>query len=361
MNFDRANRSFLASAATAVLLGSLVAWGGLAGVLEPMIRLRRATSTGVASAILAGVPTMLCVSVAVAGAALGLRTLVRQFVASRRLSRRVRALSAPLSADLITAAASAELAGRVVFVDSAAPFSYVYGALVPRVVVSRGLLSALSARQLQAVLAHERYHVVNLDPLKLTIIRIIRSALFMLPALDTLHRRYLTDRELAADRSAIAACGRATLAAALHRVVDDPDGTSVDLRAAIADSGSLAARIRHLETGQHPRLEAVDHTRLTRSFVAVAGLAAAFLASVWTLGGPATVRQATGTGLGATLLLNTVICAAPFVFIGLLGYAATALRARSPLLPRRRARFARTRRLPGADAHQSDHRSGETS
>jgi Peptidase family M48 len=44
--------------------------------------------------------------------------------------------------------------------------------LRPRVVVSQGLLERLSDAELRAVLEHEGYHVANLDPLKLVVLRV---------------------------------------------------------------------------------------------------------------------------------------------------------------------------------------------
>lgn len=85
--------------------------------------------------------------------------------------------------------------------------SFAYGVLTPRVAVSRGLLKGVSDDELRAVLEHERYHVCNLDPLKVVLVQALSAAFFFLPALDSLRARYLAGRELAADRRAVRACG----------------------------------------------------------------------------------------------------------------------------------------------------------
>ena len=58
--------------------------------------------------------------------------------------------------------------------------------MTPRVAVSRGLVEATSADELRAVIEHERYHVRNLDPLKIVLTRSLSAALFLLPALNAL-------------------------------------------------------------------------------------------------------------------------------------------------------------------------------
>lgn len=54
--------------------------------------------------------------------------------------------------------------------------SFAYGAFTPRVAVSRGLYEAASQQELDAVLAHERYHIRNLDPLKVLLARALPAA-----------------------------------------------------------------------------------------------------------------------------------------------------------------------------------------
>lgn len=332
MTFDRANRSFLVLAVIAVAVTTFSVWGAIAGVLEPMIRIRMSTGYGPIHAAV-GLLITLLMAILASSAALGGWAAARQAIASVKLARRVRALGIPLTDELAAAAARTGLSGRVVLIDVGTPFSYVYRAFSPRVAVSRGLLTTLAGAEVRAVLEHERYHVTNLDPLKLAVIRVIRSTLFMLPTLETLHRRYLTDRELAADRRAVRACGRGPLVAALHKVVEDPDSTSLGIGAAIAAPASLDARVHQLETGRQPRPERLSRTRLVCSLAATLTLAATFLACIWGLGGPATVRQATGTGLAPALLLAGTSCALPFAVIALLGYVLIALLARHPPPP----------------------------
>lgn len=329
MTLDRANRSFLALIGTGVLVCAFAFCGGMAGVLEPMIRARVRAGLGSGGLVLL-LPAALLVAVVAGSTVLGGVTLARQALATTRLSRQVRRLRAPLTAGLLNAAGRTGLTGRVDLVDAAAPFCYVYRAFSPRVVVSRGLLATVSDMELRAVLEHERYHVDNLDPLKLALVEATRSALFMLPMLRPLHRRYLTARELAADRYALDACGRGPLAAALLKVVHEPVGDDSRIVAGIAEPTLLDTRVHQLETGAEPRPATVGSQGLATSILAATALALTFVAAVWGLDAPAgNAAHATATGVTTAVLTGGALCTIPFAVLAPPAYALVALRART--------------------------------
>ncbi|HUB36808.1 MAG TPA: M56 family metallopeptidase [Solirubrobacteraceae bacterium] len=331
MRLDRANRSFLAFMGIALLLGALVFCGALGGVLMPLIlaRASRGESLGLPGAWL--LPVFPFVGLIAVGIGLGSRSLVRQMTASRRLARRVDALVATAPVELAGAAVQTGLDGRLLFMDSSDSFSFVYGILTPRVAVSRGLLEGVSRLELRAVLEHERYHVCNLDPLKVVLVRALSATLFFLPALDSLRARYVAGRELAADRRAVAICGRRPLAKALLKVARSPDWSELGVAAAIGGSELLAVRVNQLEIGAEPKPEALGVTRVAFSLMGVTLLTLAFLASVSSFGGPTAVYHATGTGLTTATLLGGLYCTAPFAGAGLLAYTLIAIRASRPL------------------------------
>lgn len=219
------------------------------------------------------------------GAVLGLRSLLRQVASSVRLARRLGALTLPLPGVVREAAGRAGLAGRVRVIDTEQSFSFVYGAFSPRVVVSRGLMQSVSERELDAVLAHERYHVHNLDPLKVVLARALPSALFYLPALAGLEARYMAGRELAADRGAVEACGRTPLAGALLKVVRGPRWPDLSTAAAIGGPELLDARVAQLESGREPALGRASRRALALTLLAAAVLAGSVAASAAGAGG----------------------------------------------------------------------------
>lgn len=335
MRLDQANRSFLAFVGVALLFAATVLCGAVGGVLVPL-SLARISHGGLAglwsdrASLLA--PLVLFALIAV-GLGLGVRALVKQAVASRVLSRRVRALTVTAPEALAQAARQTGLAGRVVLVDAADSFSFVYGLMTPRVVVSRRLLERATNEELRAVLEHESYHVRNIDPLKATIVRVLSEALFFLPALDSLRTRYIAGRELAADRRAVALCGRRSLAGALLKVVRGPDWSEQASAAAISSPDLLDVRLLQLETGSEPKPEALDAESIVLSLGGMSLFAVVFLVSVSCLGGAAAVYHATGTGLMAATWLDALTCIALFVTAGFLMYSLVALRAHRPLRP----------------------------
>jgi Zn-dependent protease with chaperone function len=333
MRLDSANRSFLAFMGVALMLGAYVLCGAVGGVLVPLL-FARVSHSGLAGLLSDGallLPLLLFVVLVAVGLALAGRSLIRQVLASHRLACRVRGLACVLPDQLARATMQAGLGGRVVLVDALESFSFVYGVLTPRVAISRGLLEATSDEELRAVLEHERYHVCNLDPLKVVLVRALSAALFLLPALDSLHARYVAGRELAADRRAVAACGPRPLAAVLLKVVRGPQWSELEVAASIGGPELLNVRVAQLETGREPRLQGFSIARATLSLLGAASFVVTFLASVSSFGGPAAVYHATGTGLASATLLGSLSCTAPFAVAGLLAYSLIAMRASRPL------------------------------
>jgi Zn-dependent protease with chaperone function len=333
MRLDTANRSFLA-----MLGASLVAvWllcGAAACVLLSLVGYDVARH-GV-GALTSGEhdlrPAVVLLGLVGAGGLLGLWSLGNQVASSRRLARRVRALEQPLPDALAHAAERAGLGGRVSLVDSDESFSFAYGALAPRVVISRRLVEQAAAPELDAVLEHERYHVRNLDPLKVLIARALPATFFYLPVLRELHRRYVAGRELAADRRAVRRCGRKPLAGALFKVVRGPQWPELRAAAAIGGPELLDVRVSQLETGAEPRLAGVSRWALTLSVLGVVALTAAFIVSVIAYGGPSAVAERTGMSVRPLDIGLGLLCAVPWLVAGALAYRWLTRRARrSPL------------------------------
>ena len=328
MRPDRATRGFLTLMAVALLVGALVLCGALGGVLIPLL-LSRLSDNGLGglanTSILPGFVLLVLVT---ADVGLGALTLVRQLFASRRLARYVSARAVAAPEVLPSVASCAGLQGRVTLVDAPESFSFVYGVLTPRVAVSRGLVEAASADELSAVIEHERYHVRNLDPLKIVLVRSLSTALFFLPALEALRTRYIADCELAADRQAAARCGDRSLAGALLKAIRGPSLNELSVAASIGGPDLLDARVVQLETGVEPSPTAIGHRRVALSILSATLFTFAYLASAYSLGGPAAVYRLTGESLASATMLGGVLCAAPLAVVGTLLYTLVTRRAR---------------------------------
>jgi Zn-dependent protease with chaperone function len=334
MRLDTANRSFFGLIGAAFVASQVVGFGAcLVGALL-LYRLASDGTGAFSGEGLGVVAALLFLALVAAGTVLGVRSLVAQAVSSRRLVRHVGALSLPAPSRLADSARRARLGARVAMIESPESFSFAYGALRPRVVVSRGLLEALSEPELDAVLEHESYHVRNLDPLKVVVARALTAALFLLPALGDLRSRYLAGRELAADRRALEARGRAPLAGALLKVVGGPEWPELSTAAAIGGGQLLDARITQLEVGHEPAIGGVSRRLLVLSALGAVVLTASAAASIASSGGlDAMLRTAMpemSTG-AADLVLMSLACALPLVVVGWMLYRLLSWRAARPL------------------------------
>jgi len=172
---------------------------------------------------------------------------------------------------LATQAEALGLAGRIDLVDSPSLYAFCYGFLKPRVCVTTGLVSALTPAELEAILLHERYHLVNHDPLKGLIARALSAGLFFVPILDELAERYCQGRELAADDAALAQAGRKALASALYKTLTSPQAVALSPGPALGGAITAERVDRLLMPG------AASHRPLPRARLAVSLLTAALL------------------------------------------------------------------------------------
>ena len=331
MKLDGANRNFFALLGTSLVTLYLTLGAGACVILSLLAWELATNGLGVLTSFDTAVwSALVFLALVAAGAIAGVHSLVRQIRASHRLARRVRAQVAPGPPQLAEAVRRAGLAGRVCMLESAERFSFAYGAFAPRVAISRGLVEAASREELGAVLEHERYHVHNLDPLKVLLARALPAAAFYVPALRHLRARYIAGRELAADRRAVETCGRRPLAGALFKVIDAPRWPELGAAAAIGGPDLLGVRIEQLETGTEPRSDAIPRRLVVFSAAGVAAVTGAFLLAVVTFGGVEAVVRVTmlEADFRALDMLLVLACVLPWVAAGWLGYAWLARRAR---------------------------------
>lgn len=160
----------------------------------------------------------------VAAAAAMTAVLVRQGAKAWAVGRAVgRARLSRLPAGAVRTAAAAGVLERVDVVVARRPFAFVYGWWRPRICVSTGLLERLTDRELEAVLLHERWHLVRRDPARLLVVRSIRAAFGFVPVIREVAEGCLLTVEIAADRHAVRAMGHPRwLAGALLKAGSTP-------------------------------------------------------------------------------------------------------------------------------------------
>lgn len=290
MRLNTANRAFVALLGLAVAASSVI---GLLGFCAFGVVLYRINTRGVHALSAPGtVPALVLIALVVVGAATTYAALTRQLRATRRLRRGVDTSTVePAPSRVHNAAERAGLAGRVDVIDAAEPCSFTWGIRRPRVAVSRGLLGTVSDAELDAVLSHERYHVDNLDPAKVFLTRVLPRTFFYLPVLSDLHERYLAGRELAADRRAVDAHGRAPLAGAIFKVVAGPQWADLGAAAAIGGDEALDVRVTQLESGREPQLNRLRRSRIAASAFGGTLLVWSVAATFAAFGGPAELMR----------------------------------------------------------------------
>ena len=318
MKLDTANRSFFALLAVALgpyLLLGVFACGSLSAALYEVVT---GGDAGVSSGP-GGWLAMGFVGLAAASVLVALWSLGRQLVANRRLAARVRAHRSSVPAVLAETAARNRIS-RVELLPTDASFAFTYGIFAPRVVISSALFEAASADELEAVLAHERYHVATLDPLKTMIARLVPAAFFYLPALGHLGGRYFAGRELAADRRAARRSSAGAIAGALYKTAGTPSPALVGSAVAMNGNDLLEVRITQLEVGREPVLPGVPRGIAVLTLVGLCLSVAGIIATIGAGGGESAELGAAGELLGAA------VCGAVWVFGALLLYGLVAAR-----------------------------------
>lgn len=167
-----------------------------------------------------------------------------------------------------------QLAACVDVVAIAQPFAFSYGWRKPRVLVTRGLVETLDEHELFGVLAHEKYHLEQREPLKILIARALRDAIIFFPILNDLVENYVLLQEIAADQTALArGAKREALASALLKVFRSPTWDALGVGA----YSPFGERVQHLAEPHRKFNWRISWLRVGVSFVAVILLVLAVL------------------------------------------------------------------------------------
>lgn len=272
---DTGNRAFWTLLAATLVFRVLLAYGVccLALVVLTVVRDDGAAALWTSRPDL--IPGVLLLALAGAGALNGVWSLGNSLWHTRSFARAVRRDRVPAPPELRALADRLRIGSRIRVIVASCPFALTYGLRRTRVLVTTGLLASLTEQELAAVLAHERAHVRNRDPLKNVITRMLPARHFYLPGMGRLRHRFTVGRELAADRAAIAHRGPAALAGALLKVAAGPAWAKSVPTAAMASDELLAMRITQLETGAEPPQPRPGPMARAATVVSVAAFAAA--------------------------------------------------------------------------------------
>lgn len=146
-------------------------------------------------------------------------------------------------------ASDLNLDGKINVVKDENKLSFCYGIFSPKVCMSTGLIKALTADELKAVLLHESYHVKNHDPLKIILGQTASSMLFFIPILKEMQRYFVLSKEIAADNMAVKYGDRRSFIAVLNKLLTFPAPYFNGI-ANLASLDNLEKRILYLTDNQ---------------------------------------------------------------------------------------------------------------
>lgn len=135
---------------------------------------------------------------------------------------------------------------RLCLIKDSNLFSFCYGVLSPRIILTTALVSSLTDQELKAVLLHEKSHMKNLDPVKVLLGKTVASMFFFLPIFAELNKNIVATNELLADRFAINAQKNTSfLRGALKKILSEPQ-VAFATASAISNPDHLEIRIQHI-------------------------------------------------------------------------------------------------------------------
>jgi len=113
-----------------------------------------------------------------------------------------------------------ELKNEVVEIEMDKPLVFCYSFFRPRICISSRLVKNLDEKELEAVLLHEKMHIINKDTIKIFIVKSVEKIILFLPYFRSLTRKYFLYSELAADEHATGGFSDNTyLARALYKSI----------------------------------------------------------------------------------------------------------------------------------------------
>ena len=139
------------------------------------------------------------------------------------------------------------LESRVLVINSSKPFALCFGFKQSKIYLSTKLIDILSIAELETVLKHEKYHLENRDTITLMLAVVFESLLLFFPLISDLIRQYRLERELSADKAALAGLnGNIHLSSALSKLLKFDLKNSISAVPALADTETLETRIKIL-------------------------------------------------------------------------------------------------------------------
>lgn len=178
--------------------------------------------------------------------ALGLLSFFIQFIKTRGLIKGLLIKSVNPHKKVKEVIDSLFLTDKVYLVRDNNLFSFCFGTLSPRIIITTALINSLTGKELEAVLLHEQAHLKNYDPFKMLLGKTVASMFFFLPIFSELYKNMKGTNEILADHFVITSQKETTfLKEALRKILEHPQ-IRIATVPAIANPDSLEIRVHKL-------------------------------------------------------------------------------------------------------------------
>lgn len=220
---------------------------------------------------------------------LGLVSLFFQLVKTYALIWKINPKKISLTPNLRKTANFLGLENNILLIEEEDLYSFCFGFLNPKIIITSGIVSRLSHMELEAVLLHEQAHLKNKDPLKLLIGKAVSSMFFFLPVFGELYRNMEASNELIADSWAAQVQKESRfLRSALRKIISQPQVTFA-MVPAISHPDHIEIRVRQLANTE-------IKYKLTLSYGSIVGSAIFIIVSLFVLQTPVNAFQAEDSG-----------------------------------------------------------------
>lgn len=190
-------------------------------------------------------PTALALTIGVV-LGTGLLSFLLQLLRTHFLLRKLLRKRVEIPKDLIKVMATLGLTDKIILVNDHSLSSFCGGLFSPLIVVSTGLIEALTDKELEAVLLHEQSHLLSRDPLKVLLGKTFSLMFFFLPIFGELHKNVEAVDELLADQWTINRQQESTyLRQALKKILATPQ-LNLNMVANVSGPDFLEIRIHRL-------------------------------------------------------------------------------------------------------------------
>lgn len=209
----------------------------------------------------------------------GLVSLLLQLVKTYRLFWEINPKKVSLTPGLQKVAGQVGFENKVLLIEDENLYSFCFGFLNPKIIITSGLVSRLTQKELEAVLLHGQAHLKNKDPLKLLIGKAVASMFFFLPIFRELYRNMEAANELIADSwTAEVQKDTVFLRGALRKIIAQPQVTFATVPA-ISHPDHIEIRVHQLKNMK------LKH-KLTLSYSSIIGSLAFIVVSLFILQTP---------------------------------------------------------------------------